>query len=310
MKKELNQVDICFVIDTTGSMSSFISAAKQHLLKMINNLGAITGLDWQVGLVEYRDHPPQDNSFVKRVYKLTSDLKQMGYAINKLSADGGGDGPEAVYDGLQAACKEMPWRKFSCRFVILVGDAPPHGFELVERKDGNTFTVLKTSGDHWPNGCPCGLTGKSIAAMAEEMRITIYSISMSTCKFTFGAFTEVAIGTGGGCSQSSKADDVLKQINNVLDSEFKDILFDGLVLDLVKQHPDITAQEVSNRLVCPRLQAVASLARLGRRGFLQMVTQNNKQVETKAKRESSIDHIEPAFLLTSLLNTVFPWIKK
>lgn len=309
MRKELNQVDICFVIDTTGSMSSFINAAKQHLLKMLSNLGSIAGLDWQVGLVEYRDHPPQENSFVKRVYPLTYDLKKMEKAINGLAASGGGDGPEAVYDGLQAACKEMSWRKHSCRFVILVGDAPPHGFELVERKD-NIFTTSKNNGDHWPNGCPCGLTGKTVAAMAEEARITLYAISMTTCKFTVGAFMEVALGTGGQHNQSSKADDVLKQINIVLDNEFKDILFDGLVLDLITKQPCITAQEIAERLVCPRLQAVASIARLGRRGFLQIPTQENKTEEVKAKREPSIDHIEPTFLLTSLVNTFFHWVKR
>jgi von Willebrand factor type A domain len=306
MRKELNQVDICFVVDTTGSMSSFINAAKKHLLKMISTLGSIAGLDWQVGLVEYRDHPPQDNSFVKRAYQLTSDLKKMEGTINKLAADGGGDAPEAVYDGLQAACKEMNWRKHSCRFVILVGDAPPHGFELVERKDDNTYVASKNTGDHWPNGCPCGLTGKSVAALAEEQRITLYAISMASCKFTLEAFAEVANCTGGQCSQSKNADDVLKQINTLLDNEFKNILFDGLVLDLVKNQPEITAQEVSDRLACPRLQAVASLARLGRRGFLE---KEEIQQEIVKKREPSIDHIEPVYLLTSLINTFFPWTR-
>lgn len=309
MRTALNQVDICFVIDTTGSMSSFIQAAKQHLLKMLSTLGAINGLDWQIGLVEYRDHPPQDNSFVKRTYPLTSDLKKMEKAINGLAATGGGDGPEAVYDGVQAACKEMPWRKHSCRFVILVGDAPPHGFELVERKDDGTFTMSKTSGDHWPNGCPCNLTSKSVAATAEETRITLYSICMSSCKYTFGAFTEMAIGTGGQCKQSKNVDDVLKQINTVLDNEFKDILFDGLVLDLVTKNPYISTQEIADKLVSPQLQAVAALARLSRRGFLQDL-EKGKLEEIKVKREPSIDHIEPTFLLTSLLNTFFPWIKR
>lgn len=307
MRKELNQVDICFVIDTTGSMSSFINAAKQNLLKMISTLGAIAGLDWKVGLVEYRDHPPQETSFVKKVYQLTSDLKKMEGAINKLAASGGGDAPEAVYDGLEAACKEINWRNHSCRFVILVGDAPPHGFELLERKEDNIFISVKNTGDHWPNGCPCGLTGKSITALAEESRITLYAISMTNCKSTVGAFTELANGTGGQCSQSKNADDVLKQINNVLDSEFQNILFDGLVLDLVTKQPEISTQELSDRLASPRLQCVASFARLGRRGFLQNL-EKGKQVEVK--RDPSIDHIEPAFLLTSLVNTFFPWIKR
>ncbi len=304
MRKELNQVDICFVIDTTGSMSSFINAAKQHLLKMISTLGAIAGLDWQVGLVEYRDHPPQETSFVKKVYQLTSDLKKMEGAINGLAASGGGDAPEAVYDGLQAACKEMFWRKYSCRFVILVGDAPPHGFELLERKEDNTFVTVKNTGDHWPDGCPCGLTGKSVSALAEEQRITLYAISMANCKFTVSAFAEVANGTGGQCNQSKNADDVLKQINTVLDSEFQNILFDGLVLDVVTKQPEINTQDLSDRLACSRLQCVAALTRLGRRGFLE------KKQEIIRKPEPTVDHLEPVFLLTSLVNTFFSWARR
>lgn len=70
MTKALNYVDLCFVIDTTGSMGSFIQAAKQQLLDTIQLLSADSDIDLQVGLVEYRDHPPQDSSFVTRVYPL------------------------------------------------------------------------------------------------------------------------------------------------------------------------------------------------------------------------------------------------
>ena len=40
MMKALNHVDLCFVIDTTGSMGGFIQAAKQQLLDTIQLLSA------------------------------------------------------------------------------------------------------------------------------------------------------------------------------------------------------------------------------------------------------------------------------
>jgi Mg-chelatase subunit ChlD len=92
MTNALNHVDLCFVIDTTGSMGSFIEAAKQQLLDTLKLMSADSGIDLQVGLVEYRDHPPQDTSFVTRIYPLTANLKQMQKEINKLAANGGGSG--------------------------------------------------------------------------------------------------------------------------------------------------------------------------------------------------------------------------
>ena len=307
LNTQLNQVDICFVIDTTGSMSSFIQAAKQHLLNMISTLGAINGLDWQVGLVEYRDHPPQDRSFVVKTYALTKDLAKMQKSIQALKADGGGDQAEAVYDGLAAACQQMSWRDHSCRFAILVGDAPPHGFQLEEINELNVINKVKNVGDSWPELCPCGLTGRSVAALAEEKRVTLYAISMTNCKFTLGAFKEVANGTGGHCSQSSKIDEVLKEINSVLDSEFQNILFDKLVLEQVDKTKEINVQEIADSLASPRLQVVSAIGRLGRRGFLDKYAVKKDKKPTE--KELFVDHKEPVFLLTSLVNSFFNWSK-
>src|SRR5947199_9913172 len=94
----LNRVDLCFAIDTTGSMGTFIASAQQHLLAAINVLATNHEIDLQIGLVEYRDHPPQDTTFVTRAYPLTNNFKSMQNVINGLFACGGGDAPEAVYD--------------------------------------------------------------------------------------------------------------------------------------------------------------------------------------------------------------------
>ncbi len=61
MANALNHVDLCFVVDTTGSMGSFIQAAKQQLLDTMRLLSADSNIDLQVGLVEYRDHPPPES---------------------------------------------------------------------------------------------------------------------------------------------------------------------------------------------------------------------------------------------------------
>lgn len=122
----LRQVDICFVVDTTGSMSPFINEAKHRLVETVSRLSSDSSIQLQVALVEYRDHPPQEKSFVTRTYALTSNMSKVQSYIAKLTASGGGDEPEAVYDGVAVACRELDWREHSLRFALLVGDAPPH----------------------------------------------------------------------------------------------------------------------------------------------------------------------------------------
>lgn len=269
MTKALNHVDLCFVVDTTGSMGSFIQAAQQQLLHTIGLLSADSSIDLEIGLVEYRDHPPQDPSFVTRLYPLTANLKAMQQAINKLKADGGGDGPEAVYSGVHDACMKMKWRPYSCRFVLLVGDAPPHGFAAwlramapTERLGGGNY------GDAWPDGCPSGFNVQSVTAAAETQRVTVHSICMGGDTLAMRAFSAIASGTGGQAANAANAKDVISQMVAMLGSEFRDLAFDSQVLETVLQLGTPDSDGVAETLAIPRLQAAAAIARLGKRGFL------------------------------------------
>ena len=284
----LNHVDLCFVVDTTGSMQPFISAAQAALLDTVEALSAKGGVDVQIGLVEYRDHPPQEMSFVTRHYPLTSDLKKMRKVINNLRADGGGDHPEAVYDGVSEAAVLTEWRAHSCRFILLVGDAPPHGYvapvETVvvasaetragggrRRSAGRTRGHVAGPTRGAKSACRCGLDAAQVTAAAEEHRVTVHALPMSDDVQTRGAFTEIAGGTGGGCAEHSEAGAVVGRIGQMLDAEFRSLQFDRQVLESSRQLASFDAGEISERLSCSRLQAAAAIARLGRRGFLQSI---------------------------------------
>ena len=270
MTQALNHVDLCFVIDTTGSMGPFIQAAQQQLLNTMNRLRVESDVDLQVGLVEFRDHPPQDRSFVTRAYPLTADFKKMQKVINGLKADGGGDGPEAVYDGVDAACGLMKWREHSCRFVLLVGDSPPHGFRAQPQEEtparGRRRHVAHEDG--FPEGCPCGLTAQSVTAKAENHRVTVHALCMGNDHNTLESFIEIAIGTGGQCAPARNAAEVVSKIVDVLTAEFRDLQFDAQVLVTMQRMKQLDIAATADALSCPRLQAAAAVARLGRRGFL------------------------------------------
>ena len=183
----LRQVDVAFVIDCTGSMASYIDEARKHAVTTVASIAAEGDLDVRYGLVAYRDHPPQDNSFVKMVFPF-ADQGSFQKNLDALSADGGGDGPEAVYDGLAAAATELQWRPGADHRCFLIGDAPPHG--------ASTF-----GDDGWPGGCPCGATAGGIVELFGAKKIVLHAHSIAGNADTYRAFKEVAEGTDGETTQ-------------------------------------------------------------------------------------------------------------
>ena len=262
-----NRADICFVIDTTGSMGDFINEAKRRLVDAVSTLSAQNNIDLEIGLVEYRDHPREDTSFITRVYPLTNNFKQIQKSINKLAANGGGDYPEAVYDGIQDACTQMKWRAHSCRYILLVGDAPPHGYQtLMQEREG---TRGRNMGDRWANGYPNGLSLHTVTATAETHQVTIHSLCVNNDATARSAFSAISRGTGGQCSPSNNSANVTLSIIEVLKTEFQNLDFERSVLNTIEQLHDRDLDRVAKTLNCNRLKIAASIARLGKRGLIE-----------------------------------------
>ncbi len=115
-------IDVVFVLDTTGSMSEEIASIKSTLKAVIDRMGPDAII--RVGLVEYKD---RSDSFVTKMYPLTSDLKKLSAQIASIEAGGGGDTPEDVNAGLETAIDKMGWNdQATARLAFLVADAPPH----------------------------------------------------------------------------------------------------------------------------------------------------------------------------------------
>jgi uncharacterized protein YegL len=120
------RVEVVFVLDTTGSMGGLIHAAKEKIWSIASTLAqAQPAPEISMGLVAYRD---RGDAYVTRVVDLDRDLDSMYAKLIDFSADGGGDGPEAVNEALAAAIDRISWSQdqSTYRVVFLVGDAPPH----------------------------------------------------------------------------------------------------------------------------------------------------------------------------------------
>lgn len=163
-------VDIVFCLDVTGSMSSYITRSKAVIKNMIDYFERVSPNKSFFGIVAYRDHPPQETSFITQVHNLSTAEKALSY-LNNLQASGGGDTPEAVLQGLMDSVKKINWRTTPIkegdkelsyqRILIHVGDAPAHG---------NEFHGPEVD-DHWPKGCPSKITIKALAQAINDHNI-------------------------------------------------------------------------------------------------------------------------------------------
>jgi hypothetical protein len=252
--QELNHLDLAFVVDTTGSMGAFIQIAQRQMIALLKGLSASAGtpIDLRLAVVEYRDHPPQDHTFVARAHGFSGDMGKVQKIINGLKPDGGGDSPEAVYDGLSAACEQLAWRDHSQRLAVLIGDAPPHGWQR--------------GGDGFPNGCPCGQTADSVTALLEQKGVTLYAVGLTGA--VNASFGRLARYTGGDYFESQRADGALDALQTLLGKEFGDIDFDRQVLEQWQSNPAWSVDSLGTALSSPRARLSASLSRLGRRGLL------------------------------------------
>ncbi|UJR24167.1 hypothetical protein I4U23_027133 [Adineta vaga] len=182
-KHESSILDLVFVMDCTSSMTTYISSALNNIHAIVEEIVVSEKSDIRLALVEYRDHPPQDITFVTRVHDFTAKVSEMRGWLQQCQAYGGGDQAEAVADGLHAVLK-LSWRPESTKICILIADAPPHG--------------LNSFGDGFPNGCPNGLDPVQIVREMAEKHITLYSVGVEPPITPYrDFFMSLAYTTGG-----------------------------------------------------------------------------------------------------------------
>ncbi|NJK90543.1 MAG: VWA domain-containing protein [Blastochloris sp.] len=125
LSSEVPRIEVCFVLDTTGSMSGLIEGAKDKIWSIAGEiLEAHPGAKVRMGLIGYRD---RGDAYVTKRFGLTDDLDALYAELLQYQADGGGDTPESVNQALAEAVDLMDWTGSGkvLRMIFLVGDAPP-----------------------------------------------------------------------------------------------------------------------------------------------------------------------------------------
>ena len=120
------RIEVCFVLDTTGSMGGLIEGAKQKIWSIANEMiSAQPTPELKLGLIGYRD---RGDEYVVKSFSLTDDIDAVYGHLREFQAGGGGDAPESVNEALAEAIHKMPWSSDNkvLKIIFLVGDAPPH----------------------------------------------------------------------------------------------------------------------------------------------------------------------------------------
>lgn len=175
----INDIDVVFILDATGSMGPYIDEAKRMITDITNKiLRENPDLNIRVALVLYRDHPPQEYSFVTQVHDFVT-VDKFDALIAPVYASGGGDHPEAVWDGVDASFG-LSWREGADRAAYLIGDAPPH------------------------KQCLCGITPEALIETLWELGIEVNAHSIANQAETTEAFKLLTDATGGNITTGNR----------------------------------------------------------------------------------------------------------
>ncbi|KNZ81578.1 Mitochondrial Rho GTPase 1 [Termitomyces sp. J132] len=159
-------LDLVFIQDCTGSQGSYITSATKNIEQICAHIFESGKLqspeDLRIGLVAFRDHPPQDHTYIVKNFGFSSDISQVKNDLSSLYASGGGDGPEAVTAAMAEALG-MDWRPNASKMIVLIADAPPHG--------------IGEYGDGFDDGSPDGFDPLQLARQMASRGIPLFFVA-------------------------------------------------------------------------------------------------------------------------------------
>jgi Mg-chelatase subunit ChlD len=221
------KADIEIAIDTTGSMSPSIAQAKLDATAIVLMVQAQIP-NTRFAVVEFRD--AGDANEYRLVLPMTAAAAEVQGAINGLSAGGGGDAPEAYNLVFRNSYSDpaVGWRPDSRKFVVVIGDAQPHG---------NLATQgLAGCGNVTPD--PHGLT---TSAELAQMNLNVRTLMMilqtgPSTTTSLGCYQSLAAGAFPGGQAVPAAGSLATQIVDLINAAFANV--SDLHLEVVAPNPN------------------------------------------------------------------------
>ena len=96
----------------------------------------------RLAMVSYRD---REDEYITRLFDFESDANEFSKTIKDVEADGGGDYPESLNEGVHVAVNKTSWNEGdpnAVRLIFLIADAPP---QLNYEQDYDySYTLVET----------------------------------------------------------------------------------------------------------------------------------------------------------------------
>lgn len=230
-EKVMLGVDVCFLVDCTGSMTQFIKAVKERIGEIVVEVSSIQPArkpHLQFAFVGYKDHCDGDNrlvavDFLELVEDYSSPaslaaVSEFKDKIKGIVASGGGDDPEDIAGGLNKVA-ELNW-KSSTKLIVHFADAPCHGTKYHSLKDD------------YPNGDPNNLQPEDLLRRLMAKRIDYYFMKIKNA--------------------TDKMVEIFKEVYSHGRAEFRVVQVDTAAKDFVPQ----VVKSITNSMIRTEMYAV------------------------------------------------------
>ena len=120
-------LDLGFMIDVTGSMGDELRYVNNEVASIVQRIQASTpGVQIRVGATFYRDRV---DAQPLQMIPFTTNVQGFASVMSSIQASGGGDYPEDMNAGFDAALHRMQWSTGNAdRVLVLIADAPPQQY--------------------------------------------------------------------------------------------------------------------------------------------------------------------------------------
>lgn len=186
MQNTSENVNITFLIDTTGSMDSYINGVKDRAIEFSNILSS-RGTKFKLGLIGFGDLNEKEKP---SVYNFTDDVEKFKRQVKNIPRTYGGDIPESSLDSLETGIQLLQnsiLEDDSKSIFILITDAPPH----IPTNSGKSVS--------------------DICNMLKEANVTTYVVARRD-KESLAAFDPLTIPNGKYYDLNDKFFDILDNI--------------------------------------------------------------------------------------------------
>ncbi|CAF1339542.1 unnamed protein product [Adineta ricciae] len=186
LTKAQSTVDVCFLMDCTGSMGCYIDATKTQIGQLTDTISKLYDTTPRLAFIGYRDI---DESIEQ--LDFTDDVDAFKMFLNQVKATGGHDTCEDVFSGLEII-PTLTWSN-SNRLLIHICDAPCHGRDYYKSQDSIS--------DTYPKGDPKNRELSKLLLDIKRLKVTYCTIQLNDFtkqmfdefSFIYGTISEIHV---------------------------------------------------------------------------------------------------------------------